>query len=146
MSTDAAVTKELMETLEDGKEGYAKGAEKLEKDGSAAAATFRRYAEQRATFYAELQQLAREYGDQLNEGGTVTAAVHRGWLSLKDALAGSSAKGVLGAAQSGEEHAVKEYEKALAADISPTLKAVVERQLAEVRTAKAEIARLHEAA
>ena len=146
MSTDAAVTKELMETLEDGKEGYAKGAERLEKDGSVAAATFRRYAEQRASFYAELQQLARGYGDQLQETGSATAALHRGWLALKDALAGSSPKGVLGVAESGEQHAVKEYEKALGEDISPTLKAVVERQLAEVRAAKDEIVRLHAAA
>ena len=146
MSTDAAVTKDLMETLADGKEGYAKGAEKLEKDGSPIATTFRRYSEQRAALYAELEQLAREYGDQLDEDGSVTAAVHRGWLALKDALAGSSPTGVLSAAEEGEAHAVKEFEKALAADVSPTLRTVIQRQLGEVKAAKEEITRLRQAA
>ena len=44
MSTDESVTKDLIQTLEDGKEGFAKGADKLESSSEPQlAATFRRY-------------------------------------------------------------------------------------------------------
>lgn len=136
MSTDAKVTKELIETLEDGKDGFAKGAEKLEDTASPELAeTFRKYSGQRADFAGELRAMAKQHGDDINESGSVAAAVHRGWLTLKDALAGSSPKGVLDAAEKGEDHAVSEYEKALKSDLSPTLRAVVERQLTDVKAA-----------
>lgn len=136
MSTDEAVTKDLMETLEDGKEGFAKGAEKLDKDSSPEMATmFRQLSQQRAGFYTELQNLAATYGDQVSEKGSAAATLHRGWLSLKDALTGSSPSGVLDAAEQGEDHAIKKYEKALGQDISAGLRTTVQRQLTEIRAA-----------
>jgi uncharacterized protein (TIGR02284 family) len=136
MSRDEAVTKDLIETLEDGKEGFAKGAEKLENsDAPDLATTFRHFSEQRSSFSAELREIAKDYGDNIHESGSVAGALHRGWMSLKDALAGSDPNGVLQAAEQGEDHAVKEYEKALNDDISPTLRAVVVRQAEEVKAA-----------
>src|SRR5690606_32605860 len=107
-------TKDLVQTLEDGKDGFAKGADKLESEDAAAAATFRRYSEQRHQFAEELRGLAEAYGDEIHESGSAAAAVHRGWMTLKDALTGSNPSGVLDAAEQGEDHAVREYEKALA--------------------------------
>lgn len=136
MSNDEAVSKDLIQTLEDGKEGFAKGAEKLDdSDASDLASTFRRFSDQRSAFSAELRELANDYGDDIHESGSVAGALHRGWMSLKDALAGSGPNGVLEAAEQGEDHAVKEYEKALSEDISPTLRSVVERQASEVKAA-----------
>jgi uncharacterized protein (TIGR02284 family) len=136
MSTDEAVTKDLIETVEDGKEGFAKGADKLEKDGSPQlAAEFRTLSAERASFSAELRGIARAYGDDIHESGSLAGTLHRGWMSLKDALAGSSPEGVLDAAEQGEDHAVKEYEKALASDISPELREMVTRQATAVRAA-----------
>lgn len=146
MSTDEAVTKELIETLEDGREGFAQGADKLVKDDEAdLAATFRRLSEQRATFSAELRELAKDYGDNIKESGSFVATLHRGWMSLKDAVAGSNPKGVLSAAAQGEEHAVKEYEKALKEDISAGLRTVVQRQLSDIKTAQQQISTLSDA-
>lgn len=140
MSVDEAVTKDLVETLEDGREGFAKGAEKLdESDSSELAATFRKLSEQRAKFSADLRALAGSYGDDADESGSVAAKLHRGWLSLKDALNGSSPLGVLEAAEQGEDHAEKEYEKALGADISPDLRELVQRQSAEVKAAHGQV-------
>ena len=82
--------------------------------------------------------MAASYGDQVEDKGTVTAKLHRGWMSLKDALSGGGT-GVLDAAGEGESHAVTEYEKALKEDISGGLRTVVERQLADIRSAKAEV-------
>ena len=146
MSTDEAVTKDLVETLEDGREGFAKGAEKLESsDNRNEAALFRRLSEQRATFSTELQALAQSYGDDVDESGSLAGKLHRGWMSLKDALAGSDPDGVLDAGEQGEDHAVSEFEKALKADISQPMRTVVERQAAEVKRAHDEVKALRDA-
>lgn len=146
MSTDAAVTKDLIQTLEDGKEGFAKGAEKLaESDRPELATAFRQNSQQRDRMAAELQEMAKSYGDQIDDSGTMVGTLHRGWMSLKDALSGSGPDGVLDAAEQGEDHAVKEYEKALGGDISPPLRTVVERQLGEVRAAHDQVKALRDA-
>ena len=146
MSTDESVTQDLVETLEDGKEGFAKGAEKLESSGNHdEAAVFHRLSAQRAQFVSELSGMAKSYGDNIDESGSMAGKLHRGWLSLKDALAGSSPDGVLDAAEQGEDHAVGEYDKALKADISQPLRAIVERQFQEIKTAHNEVKSLRNA-
>jgi uncharacterized protein (TIGR02284 family) len=146
MSTDAKTTKDLIETLEDGRTGFTKAAEKLaDTDRSDLAPRFQDFAEQRGAFSAVLDVLAAQYGDDIDEDGSVAAAVHRGWMSLKDALSGSSAQGVLDAAEQGEDHAVKEFQKALDADISPDLANVVRRQLVEITATHDEVKRLRDA-
>jgi uncharacterized protein (TIGR02284 family) len=145
MSHDATVTKDLLQTLEDGRAGFEKGAEKLEStDTPQLAATFRKYSAQRAQFTTELTGLAAKYGDRLDESGSVAGTLHRGWLSLKDALSGSSPEGVLDAAEQGEDHAISEYEKARDDDISPELRTVVERQLTEIRAAHDDVKALRD--
>lgn len=147
MSTDAKTTKDLLQTLEDGRDGFTKAAEKLaETDRSDLAPEFRQFAEQRAALATELESLAARYGDDIEEDGSVAAAVHRGWLSLKDALSGSKAKGVLDAAEQGEEHAVSEFEKALEKDISADLAGTVRRQLVEIRATHVKVKALSDAA
>ena len=145
MSNDATVTKDLLQTLEDGRLGFEKGAEKLDStDTPQLASTFRKYSAQRAQFSAELTAMAAKYGDQLDESGSVAGTLHRGWLSLKDALSGSSPEGVLDAAEQGEDHAISEYEKASADDISPELRTVVQRQLTEIRAAHDDVKALRD--
>lgn len=140
MSQDERVTKDLIETLEDGRKGFAQAADKL--DGGEhpeVSAQLRQYSEQRAAFSSELQNLAQDYGDDIDESGSVAAAAHRGWIALKDALTGDDPDAVLAAVETGEEHAVSEYEDALGKDISSHLREVVERQAGDVRSAHATI-------
>lgn len=133
-SIDAKVTKDLIETLEDGREGFTKGADKLaSSDRPDFAATFRELAAQRARFVAELRDLAAQYGDTIDEDGSMLGSLHRGWMAIKDAIAGDDPQGVLDAAEQGEDHAKKEYKDALQAEISPHLRTVVERQAREVQ-------------
>jgi len=147
MSTDESVTKDLMQTLEDGKDGYEKAATRLEESGHNEAATVcRKFSAQREGYYLELKNIAATYGDSLKETGSLAGAVHRGWMALTDAVTGSSAKAVLHAAEQGDDHAVKEYDKALASDLSPTLRDIVERQRSGVQDAHDQIERLHDQA
>lgn len=134
MSTDRRVTKDLIKTLEDGKEGFARAAEKLaDSDRPDLSTKMQAFSEQRARFSAELEQLAASYDDDIDEDGSVAGTIHRGWMAVKDAIAGSDPEGVLEAAEQGEDHAVSEYRDALDADISPNLRVVVERQFTEVQ-------------
>ncbi len=145
MSIDRSVTNDLIETLEDGRKGFTAAADKLaESDRADLATAFRGFAGQRAEFSAELQTLAAAYGDDTDDSGSTVAALHRGWMSLKDALSGSDPKGVLDAAEQGEDHAVAEYRDALAKDISNDLRLVVERQYDAIDIAHDEVRRLRD--
>ena len=105
---------------------------------------FREFSGQRAQFSSELRQMAKAYGDHIDQSGSVAASLHRGWMSLQDALSGSDPKGVLKAAEQGEDHAVKEYEKALASELSIDLRTTVERQFTEIKKVHAQIRSLRD--
>ncbi|MCU1537427.1 MAG: hypothetical protein JWP82_1778 [Humibacillus sp.] len=140
MSDDAKAAKELVETLKDGQKGFASAAEKLrDSDRAEWATVLQRASEQRAQFSSEIVGLGHAYGDDVDESGSALAALHRGWLSLKDAVTGDDAGAVLGAAVTGEDHAVSEYEKALEQDLSAGFREVVSRQHAAVVASRDEI-------
>ncbi len=146
MSVDEKVAKELVETLRDGERGFATAAEKLrDSDRTEWASTLERLSQQRADFRREIVELGHEYDDDVNEDGTATAALHRGWIALKDALTGDDAGSVLGAAVTGEDHAVSEYEKALEEDLSEGFRSLVSRQHAAVTAARDEVKALQAA-
>ncbi len=140
MSDDEKAAKELVETLKDGERGFAEAAEKVrDSEHPAWAETLQRLSAQRAGFHREIVDLGHQYGDDVDESGSVAAAVHRGWLSLKDALTGDDAGAVLKAAATGEDHAVSEYDKALDLDLSTGFREVVTRQRAAVVAARDEV-------
>lgn len=137
MSSDAHVTKDLIQTLKDGQDGFSRAAERLDdSDRADLAGQFREFAAERGRFADELATLAAEYGDHVEQDGSVAAALHRGWMTIKDAISGSDAKGVLDAAEQGEDHAVSEFTKALERDdLSAGLRTVVQRQYDAVKRA-----------
>ena len=146
MSDDKDVAKELVETLRDGERGYASAADKVrDSDHAEWATTLQRFSEQRADFRREIVELGHEYQDDVDESGTAAAALHRGWIALKDALTGDDAGSVLSAAVTGEDHAVSEYEDALERDLSAGFREVVARQHAAVVAARDEIKALQNA-
>jgi uncharacterized protein (TIGR02284 family) len=140
MSDDAKAAKELVETLKDGERGFADAAEKL-RDGEHPewATTLQRFSDQRAGFWREIVDMGHDYGDDVDESGSVAAAVHRGWIALKDAVSGDDPEAVLKAALTGEDHAISEYEDALEKDLSAGFREVVVRQQAAVVAARDEV-------
>ena len=146
MSTDRSVTEDLMEILVDGRDGFAHAADHLEEsDRPDLAPTFRGFSAQRAGFYDELERLAAVYGDDVEESGSASAAAHRAWMSVKDALAGSSPEGVLDAAERGEDEAVGAYTDALNADISANLRSTIQKQFTQVKATRDEVKALRKA-
>lgn len=128
---------ELLATVENGRRGFAEAADKLDADGHPAlAADMRDLAEQRLRMSNELKALAASEGPTIEAGeGTVAGAMHRTLMGLRDALTGDDPYAVLAAAEHGEDHAVSEFEKALAEELPMTVRTVVQRQHEEVLTA-----------
>ena len=146
MSDDAKAAKDLVQTLKDGRTGYTQAADKLaDSDHPEWAETMRRLGDQRAGFAEEIVSLGDEYGDDVDESGSLLAGLHRGWLSLKDAITADSPSGVLDAVVQGEDHAVSEYDKALDEDLSDGFREVVTRQRGEIVAARDEVAGLRAA-
>ena len=146
VSDDNDVAKELVETLKDGERGFASAADKL-RDGDRPewSTTLQRLSEQRAGFHREIVALGHDYGEDVDESGSVAATLHRGWISLKDALTSDDPDVVLKAALTGEDHAVSEYEKALQRDLSAGFRDVVTQQHAAVVAARDEVKALQSA-
>lgn len=138
MTTNALhdILTELIDTVENGRRGFAEGAEKLAKDGQdQLAEAFDSLSRQRASFAAELRSLSPDLTFDTEKGGTVPGALHRGWLALKDALSGNDPHGVLDAAEQGEDHAISDFSKALEQQLPEPARSVIERQYGEIRQA-----------
>jgi len=136
MSDEATTVKDLIKTLEDGRDGFAKAAERLQKDSAPdVARKFQEFSARRGAMADELRRSAR-LSESAPEGGTVAGAVHRGWIAVKDALTGDSPSAVIAAAEQGEDHAKSKFRDALNdKSLSPEVRAVVQRQAAEVEAA-----------
>lgn len=133
----AGVLEDLVETLEDGRKGFQKAGELLsETEHNELANDMRRFAGQRAQFAAELRDLARSQGWEIEEEGSAGGALHRAWMTLADMATGEDAHAVLAAAEQGEDHAVAEFEDALERDDLPAdVRSVIARQAQEVQAA-----------
>jgi uncharacterized protein (TIGR02284 family) len=123
----------LIETCKDGEKGFRTAAEGI--TNADLATLFMNYSEQRATFAAELQAEVRRLGGDPESGGTAIGAVHRGWIDIKAAVAGKDEGAVIAEAERGEDHAVREYRKALERNLPTSIQTIVENQYIHVRDA-----------
>ncbi len=112
MSNTTSTLNDLIETLKDGQEGFRAAAEDVE--SSDLKTLFGEYSLQRSKFAGELQALARGLGEKEPETtGSVSGALHRGWINLKAALSSKDEHAILAECERGEDSAVAEYQKAL---------------------------------
>ena len=122
----------LIETLKDGQNGFKSAAADV-KD-IRVKSVFTELASERTRLAGELQSEVSRLGGEPEKTGSVSAAVHRGWINLKTALGGGE-KSILDEAERGEDVAVKSYEKAMQAKLPPDVAGVVRRQYGEVKKA-----------
>lgn len=116
----------LLETCRDGEHGFTECAEHV-KSPEVKAAFLQRAGDCR-TAAAELQQLIVQMGGEPEDGGSMAAAMHRGWVSVKGTLSGYSDLSMLEECERAEDVAVGQYRKALKQNLPPDVQAVVERQ------------------
>jgi uncharacterized protein (TIGR02284 family) len=147
MDTDSIgdVLEDLIETLEDGRKGFAQSADKLVEAGrNDLADRMREFSNQRTRYSAELRSLATGEGIEIDEDGSIAGTVHRGWIALKDAMSSNEVGAVLGAAETGEDAATSQYRDALAVELPPHIRAVVAEQAIAIEAAHDEVRALRD--
>jgi len=121
-----SVLNELIETSKDGERGFEKSAE--DAHDAELKSLFGECARRCREGAAELQALVRAEGGSPENTGSAAAAVHRGWMSLKEAVSSRDDKAILEECERGEDHAKAKYRKALEQNLPPDIRATVDRQ------------------
>jgi uncharacterized protein (TIGR02284 family) len=133
----------LIETLRDGQEGFKQAAKGLA--DPQLKSLFNEYSQQRSRFASELQNQAEVLGESKPEvTSSAAGALHRAWINLKSAVTSGDDHAILAECERGEDSAVKEYEKAMKGDLSPSLRDIVSRQYSEVKNAHDRIRNLRD--
>jgi uncharacterized protein (TIGR02284 family) len=76
----------------------------------------------------ELQALIGQLGGKADEGGSMTGALHRGWVSVRSTLMSNSDHAMLDECERGEDSALASYRKALKKRLPEWVRAVVQLQ------------------
>ena len=135
---------DLIETCKDGQKGYQTAAEAV--DRSDLKSLFANFSQQRAKFLGELQQEVRAIGGDPEQSGSVTGTLHRGWINIKQAVAGKNEKAIISECERGEDAAVSNYQEALESELPANILALVQQQYSEVMAAHDRIRSLEIAA
>lgn len=117
---------DLLESCRDGEYGFHASAEHA--DSGELKGVFQRHSRECAAAAVDLEREVRARGGEPVSGGTVTGALHRGWVSVKTALTTQDDHAVLEECERGEDAAVARYRKALKANLPHDLRALVQRQ------------------
>lgn len=123
----------LIETLKDGQEGFKEAAEGVQ--NSELKSAFYEFSQQRSQFAGELQNAVRELGGDPENAGSVSGAIHRGWINIKSAVTGQDDQAILNEAERGEDSAKNAYKDALEEELPANVRAIVERQFSAVQQA-----------
>lgn len=116
----------LLEICRDGEFGFGESAEHT-KTQEVKSVFLQRAGDCRSAA-AELEQLIVQMGGTPDEGGTVSGAMHRGWVAVKGTLSGYSDLSMLEECERAEDVALAQYRKALTQNLPQHAKEVVERQ------------------
>lgn len=121
-----SVLNDLIETCEDGVKGFRMAADAV--TSREAKTVFNSRARLIEQAEAELKAEVRRLGGDPENRGSVSGALHRGWINLKSAITGKDDEAILAEAERGEDVAVKNYQDALKKDLPPEILAPVEGQ------------------
>ncbi len=121
---------DLIQTCKDGEEGFRAAAEGVR--NSQLRTIFMEYAQQRTQFTGELQTLVSKLGGNPEKRGSLSGALHRGWMNIKSAVTGNDEGAIIAEAEQGEDAAVEAYRKALEKDLPGDLRDVIEGQSRQI--------------
>lgn len=116
----------LIETCKDGQEGYKVAAEGIER--SELKTLFYQFSQQRSEFAGVLQELVRTLGGDPEDSGSISAAVHRGWMDIKSLVTGKDEGAILNECERGEDYAKDDFEDALKTPLPANVKTIVAQQ------------------
>ena len=123
----ADVLRELINTNRDGEKGYKDAAEHAK--AADLQSFFRKQASERTRFASQLEAELARLGESTSkkESGHVTAALHRGWIDVKQGLGGGD-HSLLESVEQGEDAAKESYQKALQSALPESALTIVRDQ------------------
>jgi uncharacterized protein (TIGR02284 family) len=116
----STTTKDLLQTLADGVEGFSKAAESVKDPGLKT--LFNGFATERQEMADELKEYANAKGE---EDATITGALHRGWINLKGTLTSGDDHAILAECERGEDHALKVFREDLDESVPPEVQSTI---------------------
>lgn len=133
----------LIETCKDGQNGFKEAAEGVER--SDLKSLFYECSQQRSQFAGELQSLVRELGGDPEDSGSISAALHRGFIDIKSIVMGKDETAILNECERGEDIAKAAFQKASEQDLPANVKTTVQNQSNTVKTTHDKIRDLRDA-
>jgi len=133
----------LIEICKDGQEGFRDAAEGVER--SELKTLFYEYSQQRSEFVGVLQGLVRNLGGDPETGGSVSGAIHRGWINIKSAVTGHDEEAILNECERGEDYAKAAYTEALKLNLPSNVADVLRQQSQTVLAAHNRVRELRNA-
>ncbi len=120
------ILNDLLESCRDGEYGFKSSAEHTK--SADLKSMLMRHAEECRTAGQEMLTLIRQLGGEPDDGGSMSGALHRGWVAVRGTLSTYSDQAMLDECERGEDAAVARYRKALKQNLPSAIQSVVERQ------------------
>ena len=134
----------LIETCKDGQNGFTEAADGVER--SDLKSLFYEFAQQRSQFAGELQTLVQTLGGDPENSGSISGALHRGWINIKSAVTGKDEASILNECERVEDVAKNAYKNALETSLPAHILDTVQTQYAAVQSAHDRVKALRDAA
>lgn len=122
-----SILKDLITICEDGKNGFAE-AHEMAVDPELKS-LFGRCATECDLSASELSQISARYGGSPSDSGSVSAALHRGWIKVKSSMENTD-RVLLEEVERGQDRAKSHYLAALKRELPSEVRLLVERQAA----------------
>ena len=134
---------ELLERTYDAEKGFKTAAENVEHSGLKK--YFKSKAKQRYDFGHALKSEIRDFGEEVDKGGSVKGSLHRTWMNTKALFSNDNAESMLEEAIRGEKAAVEEYNDVLNETTLPNSTAtILNNQKVEIEGGLSTIKRLED--
>jgi len=135
----------LVEICRDGQYGFELASKGI--DDALLRSELMQYSQQRHEFADDLREaLADVTGEQSVDHGTVTGALHRGWINIKQALTSRDRLAILSECERGEDAAVEAYRDAIGVSLPDQLAGLVQTQMRAVERVHDRVRTLRDAA
>lgn len=142
-SHDISVLNGLIETTIDSVDGYRRSAQ--EATNSRFSSAFLERASERDQVVSKLREQVRTLGGNPEDDGSVLAAAHRAFLSLRDKVTGSDDQAIIAEVDHGETYLNEKWETALKdGELSPQTRSTIQQCYDSVREGRDTFRRLHE--
>jgi uncharacterized protein (TIGR02284 family) len=143
-ATDTGTLNTLIATLIDSVNGYQKAA--ADTDNSRYAEMFNARAQERQAAVTKLQAAVARLGGDPEDDGTTTAAIHRSWMNLKEAVLGRDDETIVNTVEEGEDYLKEKFEAALRhKDLPAEARAAVEEAWTSVKAGHDQMSQLKHA-